>query len=77
MEANDGDPMLTPAIELAVESGKISAEAIPAIIESMDRNKAGVTAPAEGLYLEEVFYADDALKSHKDGGETAWPTNGI
>lgn len=62
---------------LDVESGKISAEAIPAIIASMDRNKAGVTAPAEGLYLEEVFYADDALKSHKDGGETAWPTNGI
>ena len=41
---------------LAVSEGKIEADAIPAILSSRDREKAGPTAPAEGLYLEQVFY---------------------
>ncbi|MCR4436228.1 MAG: tRNA pseudouridine(38-40) synthase TruA [Clostridiales bacterium] len=36
--------------------GKIRAEDIPDIIESRDRTRAGITAPAQGLYLVEVYY---------------------
>lgn len=36
--------------------GKIKPEEIPAIIEAKDRNKAGKTLPAYGLYLVEVYY---------------------
>lgn len=39
-----------------VGRGKISADAIPAIIESKDRLRAGDTAPAWGLCLMEVYY---------------------
>ncbi len=39
-----------------VARGKIKAEDIPKIIESKDRNSAGVTAPADGLYLNSVKY---------------------
>ncbi|MDY3929040.1 MAG: tRNA pseudouridine(38-40) synthase TruA [Clostridia bacterium] len=37
-------------------NGKINAEDIPDIIESKDRKRAGITAPACGLYLSEVYY---------------------
>ena len=36
--------------------GKIKPEEIPNIIQSKDRNKAGKTLPAHGLYLVEVYY---------------------
>ncbi len=36
--------------------GKIKADEIPYIIESQDRTRAGKTAPAEGLYLMEIYY---------------------
>lgn len=36
--------------------GKIKPENIPEIINSKDRNKAGKTLPAHGLYLVEVYY---------------------
>lgn len=36
--------------------GKISPDEIQRIIESKDRNKAGKTLPAHGLYLVEVYY---------------------
>lgn len=36
--------------------GKISASKVPAILESKDRQKAGHTAPPQGLYLAEVYY---------------------
>jgi tRNA pseudouridine38-40 synthase len=39
-----------------VGRGKLSPEAIPAIIESGDRGMAGPTAPAKGLCLMEVYY---------------------
>ena len=39
-----------------VAYGRISPEDIPSIISSLDRSRAGMTAPAEGLYLNRVFY---------------------
>lgn len=39
-----------------VGCGKIDPDSIPEIIEGRDRKKAGITAPAHGLYLEEIFY---------------------
>lgn len=39
-----------------VGTGKREAESLAKIIESKDRNKAGKTAPAHGLYLEKVYY---------------------
>ncbi len=41
---------------VAVAQGKIMAEDIPALIEGMDRRKAGKTMPAAGLCLEAVYY---------------------
>ncbi len=41
---------------LEVAEGKISADSIGEIIASLDREKAGRTAPAHGLYLNKVFY---------------------
>lgn len=45
---------------LFVAQGKIKS--IPDVIESRDRKRAGATAPAHGLYLNRVFYDEDALK---------------
>jgi len=39
-----------------VGMGRIEAEDIPCIIESLDRKRAGRTAPPQGLYLVEVYY---------------------
>ena len=41
---------------LEVAEGKISVDSIGEIIASLDREKAGRTAPAHGLYLNKVFY---------------------
>ena len=41
---------------LAVGLGKIEPEAIPVIINSKNRTRAGKTLPAHGLYLVEVYY---------------------
>jgi tRNA pseudouridine38-40 synthase len=38
-----------------VSEGKISPSDIPGIIAAKDRKKAGMTAPADGLYLNKVF----------------------
>ena len=35
---------------------KINHDEIPGIIESKDRSRAGITAPAKGLFLTEVYY---------------------
>lgn len=37
-------------------SGKIKPDDIPQIIQSKTRSRAGITAPAKGLCLKEVFY---------------------
>ncbi len=39
-----------------VGSGKIKVEDMPGILESKDRKRAGITAPAHGLFLSEVYY---------------------
>lgn len=41
---------------VAVGMGRIREEDIPDVIKSLDRKRAGRTAPAEGLYLVEVYY---------------------
>ena len=41
---------------LRIAQGKIPPDGIPAIIEKKDRQFAGPTAPACGLYLNRVFY---------------------
>ena len=44
---------------LAVNDGKIAPGALPEILASRDRKRAGKTARAEGLYLDDVFYDED------------------
>ncbi len=44
---------------LYVSQGKISPADIEGIIESKNRNNAGPTAPAHGLYLNKVFYNEE------------------
>ena len=41
---------------IRIAQNKIKEDEIPQIIESLDRKKAGVTAPACGLYLNKVIY---------------------
>ena len=41
---------------IEVGFGRISPDFIPKIIDSKDRSLAGMTAPAEGLYLNRVIY---------------------
>ncbi len=41
---------------LYINEGGISPDSIPKILKACDRSKAGPTAPACGLYLQEVFY---------------------
>ena len=41
---------------LMVSQGKISPDDIPEIIDSKQRKNAGRTAPAQGLFLNKVFY---------------------
>ena len=52
---------------LEVGMGKIKPEEIPAIIESKDRQNAGKTLPAHGLYLVEVLYNQRIEKLHDKG----------
>lgn len=44
---------------LEINEGKIEPDALPEIIESGDRTKAGRTAPPEGLYLDYVIYDEE------------------
>ena len=41
---------------LDIASGKLPQGSIPEIIRSLDRSRAGVTAPPQGLYLQSVQY---------------------
>lgn len=43
---------------LYIGSGKLPLESLPDIIASLDRKKAGITAPASGLFLHKVLYED-------------------
>lgn len=44
---------------LAIAAGKLPPDAIPGILASGKREQAGPTAPPQGLFLEQVFYAED------------------
>lgn len=48
---------------LAIAQGKLAPGSIPAILESRDRDCAGATAPAQGLFLTHVCYADRDFES--------------
>ena len=41
---------------ISVAQGKLEPSDIPSVTESLDRKRAGVTAPPEGLYLNRVVY---------------------
>ena len=41
---------------LDVHAGRLTAEDVKRALETGDRNAAGVTAPAKGLFLDEVWY---------------------
>ncbi len=41
---------------LKIQQGKLSPDSIPSIIKAENRKEAGPTAPACGLYLDQVFY---------------------
>ena len=41
---------------LDISRGKIAADSLPDVISSLSRDRAGATAPACGLCLEQVFY---------------------
>jgi len=43
---------------IEVGSGRRPADSMPEILDAMDREKAGYTAPAQGLCLMEVDYGE-------------------
>ncbi|MCM4169559.1 tRNA pseudouridine synthase A [Arenibacter antarcticus] len=47
-----------------VGTGKTPLKDIPAIIESKDRSKAGISVPAKGLYLTAIKYPDNIINNH-------------
>ena len=49
--------------------GRTKVDEIPAILEAKDRVAAGMTAPPQGLCLEELIY-DDRLPARKRGPQT-------
>lgn len=54
---------------LWVAEGKIAPEDLPRILSEGRRENAGPTLPAEGLYLDRVFYGSDFLEGQTKGTE--------
>ncbi len=50
-----------------VAMGKISADSIPERLDTLDRRMLGRTAPADGLYLNRVFYDDPTTPGYVGG----------
>lgn len=50
---------------LDIAQGRLAADSIPEIIASKDRSRAGMTVPARGLMLMEVFYNDFSAPNAK------------
>ena len=46
---------------MAVGQHRMDPDEIPRIIASLDRNRAGLTLPPDGLYLDDVFYSAQQL----------------
>lgn len=51
---------------LWISEGKLPPGCIPDILESRDRGRAGMTAPACGLFLSRVFYEEDPFLQEKE-----------
>ena len=49
-----------------IETGLLPKGSIPSMIESKNRENSGMTAPACGLYLTEVFYDDSFRKIYPE-----------
>ncbi len=52
-----------------VAHGRRSAESLAALLEGRDRTRAGPTAPAHGLCLDEVFYLPGNADPRTDEAE--------
>ena len=53
---------------LAVAEGKLEPGDIPAVTAAKDRSGAGVTMPAEGLYLNRVAYSGNPFRTEGEKG---------
>jgi tRNA pseudouridine38-40 synthase len=53
---------------LEIGRGRFAPEQVERVLESGDRSLAGPTAPAAGLFLEQVVYENDGLRN--DGGRS-------
>jgi tRNA pseudouridine38-40 synthase len=60
-----------------VGRGRLRGDDVQQILEARDRTQAGVTAPAEGLTLEEVYYPDTAARAGipSDARFPRWPVD--
>jgi len=53
---------------MEIGKGKIKPEAIQTIIEAKERQKAGYSVPAHGLFLEEILYDPAVMNPYKVNG---------
>lgn len=51
---------------MEVGLGKRTPESVKHIIDAMNREKAGHTAPPGGLYLKEVYYDEELMRNNKE-----------